>query len=47
MGPSSALAGDDFHISNTCNASLHGMMSFEAEHIAYGAIQVSLGLMSK
>ncbi|KAG1730370.1 uncharacterized protein EDB91DRAFT_1059505 [Suillus paluster] len=40
-GPSSALTGDNFHISNTCNASIHGMMSVEAEHIAYAAVQVS------
>ncbi|KAG1730881.1 hypothetical protein EDB19DRAFT_1641082 [Suillus lakei] len=46
-GPSSALAGDDFHISNTCNASLHGMMSFEAEHIAYGAVQARSSISSR
>jgi len=40
-GPSSALAGDDFHVSNSCNASLHGMMSVEAEHVAYGAVLVN------
>jgi hypothetical protein len=40
-GPSSALTGDNIHISNSCNAVIHGMMTVEAENIAYAAIQVS------
>jgi hypothetical protein len=39
--PSSAFASDNFYISNTCNALIHGMMSVEAEHITYAAVQVS------
>ncbi|KAG2117891.1 uncharacterized protein F5147DRAFT_806552 [Suillus discolor] len=35
--PSSALAGDNFHISNSCNAVIHRMMIVEAENIAYAA----------
>ncbi|KAG2127025.1 hypothetical protein BD769DRAFT_1668151 [Suillus cothurnatus] len=38
-GPLSALTGDDFHISNSCNAVIHGMMTVEAEDIAYAAVQ--------
>lgn len=43
-GPSSALAGDDFHVSNSCNAVLHRMMAVEAENVAYSAVQVSYSL---
>jgi hypothetical protein len=46
-GPSSALAGDDFHVSNSCNAVLHRMMTVEAENIAYAAVQVSYSLASE
>ncbi|KAG2038104.1 hypothetical protein BDR03DRAFT_1010044 [Suillus americanus] len=44
--PSSALAGDNFHISNTCNALIHDMMSVKAEHIAYAAVQARSSISS-
>ncbi|KAG1843744.1 hypothetical protein C8R48DRAFT_780584 [Suillus tomentosus] len=45
-GPSSALAGDDFHVSNSCNAVIHGIMTVEAENIAYAAIQAHSAITS-
>ncbi|KAG2363383.1 hypothetical protein BDR07DRAFT_1375842 [Suillus spraguei] len=44
--PSSALAGDDFHISDSCNAIIHGMMTVEAENITYAAIQACSAITS-
>ncbi|KAG2150879.1 hypothetical protein DEU56DRAFT_962418 [Suillus clintonianus] len=46
-GPSSALAGDDFHVSNSCNAVIHGMMTVEAENIAYAAVQARSAITSR
>ncbi|KAG0696583.1 hypothetical protein DFH29DRAFT_879255 [Suillus ampliporus] len=45
-GPSSALAGDNFHVSNSCNAIIHGMMMVEAENIAYAAVQARSAITS-
>ncbi|KAG2131928.1 hypothetical protein BD769DRAFT_1354949 [Suillus cothurnatus] len=45
-GPSSALTGDNIHISNSCNAVIHGMMTVEAENIAYAAIQARSAITS-
>jgi len=38
-GPSTAL-GEDSRATRSCNAALHDMTSVEAEHIAYGCVQV-------
>ncbi|KAG2739105.1 hypothetical protein P692DRAFT_20756614 [Suillus brevipes Sb2] len=46
-GPSSALTGDDFHVSNSCNAVLHRMMTVEAENIAYAAVQARSAITSR
>ncbi|KAG1839966.1 hypothetical protein DFJ58DRAFT_845501 [Suillus subalutaceus] len=45
--PSSALAGDDFHVSNSCNAVIHRMMMAEAENIAYAAVQARSAITSR
>jgi hypothetical protein len=44
-GPSTAL-GDDSRATRSCNAALHDMVSVEAEHIAYGCVQVSSFLIA-
>ncbi|KAG0705116.1 hypothetical protein DFH29DRAFT_997158 [Suillus ampliporus] len=44
--PLSALAGDKFHVSNSCNAVIHRMMTVEAENIAYAAIQACSAITS-
>ncbi|KAG1732623.1 uncharacterized protein EDB91DRAFT_1251671 [Suillus paluster] len=46
-GPSSAFGGDDFHVPNSCNVSLHGMTSIEAENIAYAAVVARSAISSR
>ncbi|KAG1846262.1 hypothetical protein F4604DRAFT_1688468 [Suillus subluteus] len=44
-GPSTAL-GNDSRATPSCNAVLHDMTTVEAEHIAYGCVQVRFGISS-